>query len=78
MPQLGGRPHVADGMRVVFPERARGEAKSEISLGEKLAFIRDVMTGREAETPIRGRNYTQVQRDDYTARGDRLQRCRVE
>lgn len=40
--------------------------------------MRDVMTGREAETPIRDRNYTQVQRDDYTASEDRLQRCRVE
>lgn len=24
------------------------------------------MTGRRAKTPIRGINYTQVQRDDYT------------
>lgn len=26
-----------------------------------------VMTGRDAKTPIRDRNYMQIQRDDYTS-----------
>lgn len=66
---------MAGSMRVVFPGSTR-RGKVRAPLRKKPAFIRNVMTGRDAKTPIRDRNYMQVQRDDYTASDDRLYRCR--
>lgn len=51
-----------DGSRI---SREHPERLSQSSLSKKLAFMRSVMTGREAKTPIKDRNYIQVQRVDY-------------
>ena len=45
--------------------RVHPERLSQSTLSKKLAFIHGIMTGRESKTSIRGRNYIQVQRDDY-------------
>lgn len=56
---------MAGSMGVVFLESTR-RGLSQSSFSKKLAFIHSVMTGREAKTPIEDKNYTQVQRDNYT------------
>lgn len=56
---------MAGRVRFVF-QGVHPERLSQSSLSKKLAFIHCVMTGQEVETHIRGRNYIQVQKNDYT------------